>query len=260
MGFSQTAITSVAPPVYLGFQVSLSWTCSSPATGYGAGGYGEGGYGSDSVGGGIWFQVYIDRQLTWWGQTTSARIAMPTVGPVRIDIGTVLPGEEQTDFSADLPAVSARRAELSWLGGTFEGADIAGFRVFGSDAAGGFGIGPFGHGPFGEIDLGVVLADITAYPGGITTDGFGFGGFGAGGFGAAASTYTWTSEPLTRGGWSYAVVPYDSAGNLGTAAVTGVTIVCPPLPPALYSDNTRLRYTYDAGTHEATLNWLASPG
>jgi hypothetical protein len=260
MGFSQTAITSVAPPVYLGFQVSLSWTCSSPATGYGAGGYGEGGYGSDSVGGGLWFQVYIDRQLAWWGQTTSARIAMPTAGPVRVDIGTVLPGEEQTDFSADLPATPADRAELSWLGGTFEGADIAGFRVFGSDAARGYGIGGFGTGIFGDVDLGVVLADITAYPGGITTDGFGFGGFGTGSFGASAGTYTWTSEPLTRGSWSYAVIPYDAAGNLGTAAVTGVKIVCPPLPPALYPDNTRLKYSYNASLHEITLNWNASPG
>jgi hypothetical protein len=55
-------------------------------------------------------------------------------------------------------------------------------------------------------------------------------------------------------------VPYDSAGNLGTAAVTGVTIVCPPLPPALQADNTRLKYTYNASNQEATLTWNASPG
>jgi hypothetical protein len=260
MPFDQSTIASVAPPVYLGFQVSLSWTCSLPPSGYGAGGYGGGGYGSGSVGGGIWFQVYLNRALTWWGQTTNARIAMPNVGPDRVDIGTVLPGEEQTDFSADLPAVASRRAELSWLGGTFEGADIAGFRVYGSDSARGYGIGGFGTGLFGDVDLGAVLADITAYPSGIVTDGFGFGGFGIGAMGSSASTYTWTSEPLTRGGWSYAVIPYDSAGNLGTPATTGVTIVCPPLPPALYGDNTRLKYTYNAGLKEVTLNWNASPG
>jgi hypothetical protein len=111
MGFSQVTITSVNPPVYIGFQVSLSWTCSSPAPpGYGCGGYGEGGFG---VGTGLWFQVYINDQLAWWGQTTNARIAMPTAGPVRVDIGTVLPGEEQTDFSADLPAAPENQAELS---------------------------------------------------------------------------------------------------------------------------------------------------
>ena len=153
-----------------------------------------------------------------------------------------------------------RRAELSWLGGTFEGADIAGFRVFGSDTARGYGDRRVRSGVFGDVDLGVVLADITAYPSGIMTDGFGFGPFGAGGFGAAAGTYNWTSEPLTRGSWSYAVIPYDSAGNLGDPAVTGVTIVCPPLPPALDANNIRLHYTYDAGTQEATLTWLASPG
>jgi len=240
MGFSQATILSVNPPVYSGFQVYLSWTSSSPA--------------------GTWFQVYTQEQLSWWGQTTSARIAMPSAGPVRVDIGTILPGEEQTDFSGSLPSAPARRAELSWLGGTFEGPDIAGFRVFGSDDGTGYGGGGYGGGPYGGIDFSVVLADITAYPSGISMDGFGFGGFGYGGFGAAASTYTWTSEPLTSGNWAYAVVPYDSAGNLGTAAVTSVTITVPPLPPGLFGDNLRLHYTYDAGDQEVTLLWNESPG
>jgi hypothetical protein len=240
MGFSQSTILAVNPPVYLGFQVSLSWTTSSPA--------------------GTWFQVYLERQLSWWGQATSATIGMPIAGPVRVDIGTVLPGEGQTDFSGSLPSVSARRAELSWLGGTFEGADIAGFRVFGSDSARGYGQGGYGTGQFGDVDLGIVLADITAYPSGISTDGYGLGGYGNGGYGQSASTYYWTSDPLTRGSWTYAVLPYDAAGNLGTPAVTGITIVCPPLPPALYGDNTRLKYTYKPANQEATLNWNASPG
>ena len=105
-----------------------------------------------------------------------------------------------------------------------------------------------------------MLADITAYPSGITMDGFGFGPFGSGGFGAAASTYTWTSEPLLSGNWFYAVVPYDSAGNLGTPATTSVLITVPPAPPGLDDDNLRLTYTYDATDHEITLNWLPSPG
>jgi hypothetical protein len=243
MGFSQTTITSVTPPGYSGFQVYLSWTSSSP---------------SDT-----WFQVYIQEQLAWWGQTTSCRIAMPTAGPIRVNIGTVLPGEEQTDFSADLPSTPARRAELSWLGGTFEDADIAGFQVFGSDDGIGFGGGGYGdppNGGYGGIDFSIVLADITAYPSGIITDGFGFGGFGYGGFGSAASTYTWTSQPLTSGNWFYAVVPYDQAGNLGTPATASVTITVPPLPPGLNDDNRRLTYTYNASDQEVTLNWLPSPG
>ncbi len=246
MGFSQTTITSVNPPVYAGFQVYLSWTCSSPSSGFGVGGYGAGGFG---IGGGVvWFQIYLNGALAWWGQTTTATLIIGSTGPIRVDIGTVLPGEEQTDFSADLPASPARRANLSWLGGSFESIDIAGFRVYGSDE------------PGGSVDMTTVLADITAYPSGIMTDGFGLGGFGYGAFGQVAGTYTWTSEPLTDGTWSYAIVPYDDAGNAGTIATTSVTINCPPLPPALYGDNTRLHYTYNATSHEITLNWLASPG
>lgn len=258
MPFSQTTITSVSPPVYAGFQVFLSWTCSSPATGYGSGGYGKGGYG---IGGGpLWFQVYLNGSLAWWGQTTIATLILGSAGPIRVDIGTVLPGEEQLDFSADLATAPARRANLSWLGGTFTSSAIAGYRVYGSDQAGGYGIIGFGDGPFGEIDLSTVLADITAYPSGILTDGFGLGGFGYGGFGQVAGTYTWTSNPLTNGTWSYAIVPYDAAGNLGTVSLTSVAIDCPPLPPALFSDNTRLHYTYNATSHETTLTWNASPG
>jgi hypothetical protein len=240
MPFSQATITSVNPPVYAGFQVFLSWTSTSPA--------------------GTWFQIYLNESLSWWAQTTHATMILGTTGPIRVDIGTVDSGEAQTDFSSSLPSAPARRAELSWLGGTFEDPDIAGFRVYGSDTAGGYGFGGFGHGRFGEVDVTVVLADITAYPSAILTDGFGFGGFGYGGFGQAAGTYTWVSDPLAIGNWSYAVVPYDSAGNAGTIAQVGVTINCPPLEPALFSDNTRLHYTYSASTHEVTLNWLASPG
>jgi hypothetical protein len=259
--FSQTTITSVNPPVYIGFQVALSWTCSSPTSGFGSGGFGEGGFAVDSPATSLWFQIYIDRQLAWWGQTTAARIAVPNDGPVRVDIGTVLPGEEQVDFSADLPTSPATHAELSWLGGTFEGADIAGFRVFGSDSAG------------GSIDYSIVLADITAYPGGIMTDGFGMGPFGAGAFGSSAGTYIWESAPLTSGVWSFGVVPYDQAGNQGTPSTTSITITAPPLPPALDGDNDRLEYVWNnrfgqgafgagdfGGEWTVTLNWLASPG
>jgi hypothetical protein len=241
MGFSQATITSVNPPVYLGFQVSLSWTTSSPT--------------------GTWFQIYVNRVLAWWGTSTSARIAIPSVGPDRVDIGTVGAGEEQIDFSSSLPGVAHRRAKLSWLGGSFEAPDIAGFRVFGSDGASGFGRGRFGRGHFGDVDLSNVLADIAAFPGGIFTGGFGRGPFGRGLFGVSAGgTYTWTSEPLTRGPWTFAVIPYDSAGNLGAPDTTGIVIVCPPLPPAIDVFNRRLEYTYNPSNFEATLTWLASPG
>jgi hypothetical protein len=241
MGFSQSTITGINPPIYGGPVVFLSWLTTSPD--------------------GTWFQVYINNALSWWGQTTSARITLGTGGPDRVDIGTVDDGEEQTDFSSSLPAAPARRAQLTWLGGTFEGADIAGFKVYQSAASITYGSGGFGGGPFGGTSLVALEADITAYPSGISTDGFGLGGFGLGGFGAAASTYTWTSDPLTNGTWYYAVVPYDSAGNLGDPVVTSVAIAAPPLPPALYADGkTRLTDSYNFSLKEITLNWNASPG
>lgn len=249
MGFSQSAITAVNPPVYGNFQVYLSWQTTSPA--------------------GTWFQIYINQALAWWGQTTSARLVLGTTGPIRVDIGTVLAGEEQTSFASSLPSAPARRAELSWIGGTFESTDIAGFQVWYSAAApvsygdGGFGSTsspPGGNGPFGGVTLTTLEASITAYPSGIVTDGFGFGGFGSGGFGSAAGTYTWTSDPLSSGVYWYAVVPFDSAGNLGTPATTSVSIEVPPLEPPLFEDDTRLHYTYDAITDEVTLYWNETSG
>ena len=128
MGFSQTTITSVNPPIYSGFQSTYLGHAAAPAqatesavTAWAATG---------SAGDGL-VPGLSEGAARLVGPDDLARIAMPTVGPVRIDIGTVLPGEEQTDFSADLPSAPARRAELSWLGGTFEDPDIAGFRVFG---------------------------------------------------------------------------------------------------------------------------------
>jgi len=229
MAFSQSTITSASPPVPQGGQVWISWTSSSPA--------------------GTWFQVYVDEQLTWWGQQTAIWLPIPIEGVLRVDIGTVLPGEQQTNFSADLPAAPNREVTLEWLGGTYEAPDLAGFRVYGETS------------PGRGIGYGKPLATITAYPAGIYTDGFGFGGFGYGGFGESAGSYTWTSQSLTTGTWNWAVKPFDTAGNEGTAVTTAVFIGVPPLEPAAWADRSRLHYTYAAGpTYEVTLNWLASPG
>jgi len=227
MSFSQSTITEVYPPRIWGSQVSLSWTSSSPA--------------------GTWYQVYVDQALAWFGQRTSVRLPIPPGGPVRVDIGTVNAGEEQTSFMPSLPLAPARRARVSWLGGTFLGTDIAGFRVFGSGA------------PNGAIDYTTALDDITAYPAGILTDGFGLGGFGLGSFGHVASTYSWTSNPLTRGTWNFAVAPYDQAGNQGTGLTTSVVISAPPLAPSPFTDGARAHYTYDQIAGTAALSWNASP-
>jgi len=229
MGFSQATITSVNPPVPSGGQYWISWTSSSPV--------------------GTWFQVYLNEQLAWAGQQTAIWLPIPTGGASRVDIGTVLAGEEQTNYSSSLPAGPNRTVELTWLGGTYEAPDLAGFHVYGEAS------------PSAGIIYTTPLATITAYPSGIFTDGFGFGGFGYGGFGESSSSYSWTSKSLTSGTWNWAVKPFDQAGNLGSAMTTAVVIAVPPFEPAAYPDRSRLKYTYQASPiFEVTLDWNASPG
>src|ERR1035438_3049458 len=192
MGFSQSTMTSIAPPKYSGGTLYLSWTSTSPS--------------------GTWYQVYIDQVLSWWGQGISARLPIPGVSPVRLDIGTVLAGDEQTNYASSLPGAPSRFAELSWIGGSFESPNIAGFYVYGSDL------------PNGPIDYGSPVATITAYPGGISMDGFGLGGFGLGSYGYSSSAFSWVSDPLAAGIWKYSVVPYDQSGNSGTPSLTSITI------------------------------------
>jgi hypothetical protein len=238
MSFSQATILSVSPPQVCGSQVYVSWSSSSPA--------------------GTWFQVYVNQRLAWTGQRCSAWIAIPT-GPVRIDVGAVDLGEQDTDFSASLPPGPARRVQLTWQSGTYKGVDLAGFRVYGPDA------------PGDPVDNSTALADITAYPLGIDTAGFGVGAFGSGGFGQLAGNYFWTSGPLAAGTWTFAVVPYDAAGNEGAAQMTTVTITAPPRAPAASAGtSTRLQYVLNGfgqvgfgsggfGLPGATLIWNPSP-
>ena len=93
---------------------------------------------------------------------------------------------------------------------------MAGFRLYGEPT------------PSAGIDFTSPLSDLTAYPAGMFTDGFGLGGFGAGGLGQAASAYSWTSDPLAAGSWQLAVVPYDEAGNEGPTQPVTAAISAPP--------------------------------
>jgi hypothetical protein len=213
MPFSQVTILEVFPPQFRGSQVYLSWSSSSP--------------------GGTWFQVYVNQQFAWSGQRLSTWIPIPA-GPVRIDIGAVDAGEENTSFASSLPPAPSRRARLSWQSGTYKGIDLAGFHVYGSDA------------PGAAVDYSTVLADITAYPAQVATYGFGLGGFGSGGLGQSASSYSWTSDPLSGGTWNFAVVPYDTAGNEGSAQTTTAVITAPPREPTTFpGTTTRLQYALD---------------
>ena len=66
MGFNQSTITRVNPPVQYGTQLLLSWTSSSPE--------------------GTLYQVYLNQQLVWSGVGLSCSIPMPSAIS-RIDIG-----------------------------------------------------------------------------------------------------------------------------------------------------------------------------
>lgn len=191
-------------------------------------------------------QVYVDRALAWHGTETGCLLPWPG-GPVAIDVGVVAPGEEEIDFGGSLPAAPATHARLTWLGGTFESDTLAGFRVYMGPTAG------------AAADLTRPAAEINAFPLGIINDGFGRGGFGEGGFGRAASRYSWRSGSLSGGVWSFAVRPFDEAGNEGDARLASVTIDAPPRPPAASARGLRLFYTYDETTMTVTLSWNPSP-
>ncbi len=226
MSFSQSSITRVQPPVQHGTQLLLSWTSSAPA--------------------GAPYQVYLNQQLVWSGVGLSCSIPLPTAIS-RIDIGTVGTGETQVDFASELATAPARQATLSWLGGTYQGADIAGFHIYGEQT------------PGGGINYTNILATVPAYIAGMITDGFGYGGFGQGGVGQSAAAYSWTSQPQSGGTWNWGVKPFDAAGNEGPAQAAAVVIAASPLPPSPFSDMTRLHATYSSSSNQATLNWNTSP-
>ncbi len=226
-GWTQQYITSVNPPVQYGTELFLSWTSNAPP--------------------GLVYQVYENDALVWHGTSPYCTLPLPPY-VVRFDIGTVGLSQQNVSFGSLLPPAPLLQAELTWLGGTFEAADIAGFHVYGEES------------PGGGIDYSTILATVPAYTAGIVTDGFGYGGFGQGGFGEAAGSYSWTSDALTSGTWNFAVVPFDTNGNEGTGATTVVVISAPPGEPAPFGDRMRLHYNYNAALYEVSLSWNASPG
>jgi hypothetical protein len=196
---------------------------------------------------GTTFQVYRRRSLAWSGTSRSCVLPWPTVKGTTI-VGTVDPSERTTDFSATLPA-ELDTATVTWFGGTYLSPSIVGFRVYASTA------------PGGAVDYATPIATVPAYPGGLVLDGFGLGRFGKGGFGLAESAYTWTTDPLANGVWTFAVAPYDAAGNeLPSPGEVTLTIAAPPAPVAPDGRGVRLSYTYDPVLFKVTLGWLASPG
>ena len=117
---------------------------------------------TSSAADGTWFQVYVGRRLTWYGKERSLKIPWPTER-VPVDVGAVLPTECVTDFSGSLPGLPLNRACLTWQGGTFLAAGIAGYAIYGSAS------------PGGSVSFAKPLARIKAYQGALT-DGFNLAG------------------------------------------------------------------------------------
>jgi hypothetical protein len=229
MAFSQASISDVRV-TRDGVDLLVSWSSSAPS--------------------GTTFQLYVAGMLTWHGFARSAVVPAPPAGSsTRFDVGTVAADEGLVDFSASLPTPGGggNRVELTWAGGDYLAADIAGYYVYGGTTAG------------GAVSYASPLAAIPAYLAGQVTSGYGMGGYGAGGYGAAAASYSWTSGPLSGGTWNFAVKSFDAAGNLGTARTTSAVVAAPPNPPAANAAGKRLTYLFNPVSHVATLSWLASP-
>jgi hypothetical protein len=243
MSWSQTAITKVNRPIKQRGELHLSWESTAPA--------------------GTWYQVYVGGNLQYQGPGLACTVPAPSSGSTRIDIGTVARADAQTRFTTSLAPAPQNRVTLSWIGGMFldDLTDVAGYYVYEATPSGGFGDGGFGTGGFGNSGgfgtggFGVggfggatytlntsPLATVPAYINGVVTSGFGCGGFGVGGFGNSSATYSWTSDPLTGGTWTFGVAAFDVAGNVGVLSLTSVTITAPPAAPALFSDGERLHY------------------
>jgi len=227
MPFDQSTILDVADTLR-GADLAISWDSTAPA--------------------GTYFQVYIDRMPTWNG--TARFCVVPYPGrAVRIDVGAVLASEATADLSSELPSAPEDRVTLNWPGGTFLDSAIKGFFVYQSDTAG------------TPVDYAKSVFYTAAYTAGIITDGWGMGGWGDGGWGRAASYYTWTSDHLTGGVWSFGVKTVDLFGNLAHTLEGTATVIAAPPPPARNTAGNRLTYTYSgASTHQVTLNWLVPNG
>ncbi len=195
---------------------------------------------------GTLFQLYRDKQLAWHGPDRSVILPYPK-DIVRIDVGTVADGEGAIDFSGSLPSYPDTHVTIAWQGGAWLG-DVVDYLVYGSAVAG------------GAVDYGAVLAVVPATSAGVDLSGWGLGGWGEGTWGAAAQNYSWRSQRLGSGVWTFGVRARDSAGNQGSTNEVSFTVVAPPRPPATNAAGKRLTYTYNSSTRVPTLHWLATPG
>ncbi len=198
------------------------------------------------------FQVYVDRVLKWQGYTRYCFLPVPSGSLARntwVEVGAVPPSEAFKDYASSLTAgaLGGDCVNLSWLGGTYldssSSDSVAGYKIFGS----------LGH---DASVLSTNLGDVSAYPGSWISDGFGMGFFGQGGFGKSPTLYSWVSNPLSAGVWSFVVTSYNLVGDLG-ATSTPLAVAVQSFPPAPQSSS--LSYLYSGSTtRQIQFHWNSS--
>jgi hypothetical protein len=106
----------------------------------------------------------------------------------------------------------------------------------------------------------ITVAKVPAAVGGQWGDGFGRGPFGRAPFGRGSIAYEWTSMPLRRGLWSFAVASVDRQGNLSQDPdVVTLEIVGPPSAPPAGADGRKVWIdSYDEATRMARVRWNQS--
>jgi hypothetical protein len=192
-------------------------------------------------------QVYVNGRYsgtTLDGQQRQMVVPIPTSleSPVRIEVFAVEAEDAQIDFSDELvpPLAGSGRVRITLLRGQNLPANATAEIYFDNgtgqidydhplmaspiqiwpawqDKAGfatsGFGLGDFGYDSAAAI-------------------GFGKGSFGHGQFGLDADTIEWTSPPLTRGVYKFAVKVRDKSGTQSSTSETAPVTVIPTAEPA----------------------------
>lgn len=196
----------------------------------------------------VYYQIYIDGQLKWSGDVRTATLPGYAGGrDLTIHIGRVAAVNRDVNYAAGF-AAPGNRARLGWEGGRWIDDDLTGFNIYMSKE------------PGGAVDMGRPVAKVPAAVGGQWGDGFGRGPFGRAPFGRGSIAYEWTSMPLRRGLWSFAVASVDRQGNLSEDPdVVTLEIVGPPSAPPAGADGRKVWIeSYDEATRMARVRWNPS--
>lgn len=170
---------------------------------------------------GISFQVYTAGALCC--ATTETQGVVP-VSDDQLDwfeliaVATHLMGVDQSNV---LETSLGRKVKLTWPAGGL--GDVDAYRIYHDDRT-------------GTVDYETVIDEVAAKPGGI-----------------ALESYSWTSDELRAGTWTFGLRTVDAAGNVETTPAREVEVTVTPVP----DPPTDLAHAHNATSHEVTLTWSA---